>query len=230
MYKKIIISTVLYILGLVFIAYEWKKREDILEKNADLALLQKRTEEIKKNLPQIYKSFDKLNHTQLNIDDNYLKTKIKFSVVSQVKTRNNQDCEFVLTAKNEKDITSDLQNLYVQSEGLLQFHDVKLKKENDLIKAKIVCRFIPIDVTNISKDIEIFSLKIPSKSTTLFKTPKQHKLFATSDSLQAFIDDRWYSIGDLVGENSYITQVNQFTIKIRKGKKNITIHLGESWL
>lgn len=229
MYKKVAISTILFIFAVCFFFYKWMQYDNLFEELTNSAILQKRAENIKKNAPQLYKSIDKLNRISSNIDENYLKGIMKLSELSKEKIINNQDYEFVLTAKNEKDIITDLQSLYFQTEGLLQFGDIKLKRESNLIKAKIICRFTLIDTSKILEYVKISPLKIPSVTTELFKIPRTHVLLATMNNQQAFIDNKWHSTGELIDENLYITKIGQYTVETQKGEKISTIHIGEKW-
>lgn len=229
MYKKIIISSVLCIFSAGFVFCEWNRFNDISEKNIRLELFRKRAEDIKLDMINIYKSLNKLGEISKSIDDNYLKTKIKSSNISKIKVGKNSDYELVLSAKDEKNIVTDLQNLYLKSEGLLQFLDIKLKKQNSLIKAKVVCKFVPIDIAKFSEDIKICPQKIPLITTSLFKVPKLHTLLATMNNQQAFIDDEWRKIGDPIDENSKIMKINQYTIEVEKNGKVVLVHLGEKW-
>lgn len=232
MYKKIIIVFALFILAVGFAIHEWDIFGEISEKNDRQEQFQNRATGISLDGVCVYKSSEKLFADKYKTTCNSLKSQIKSIAkpckTSDVKVHDINRFELILISENEKTVTRCLQDLYLQLNGLVKFQDVKLVKENDGIKAKIICEISYFNSENLSKNIKINPQKIVS-AVSLFKTKKTHQLLAIINDSQAFIDDDWRKVGDEIDEDTTIIDIQQCVIQLKSEGQVKTVHVGEKW-
>lgn len=153
----------------------------------------------------------------------------KQSLITEIQFKKNdqETVEIKFQVQSEKDAYNFLDKLYFELNEIVQFTSIKIGRFSDN-KIHVVC-IIKTELPQIQlKDIAMRVNTYNPPQINLFDIRKKHQLNCVILGQKIFVDDRWFSLGDMIDDYK-ITQIYQSAIELRKGKKSLTIQLGHSW-
>ena len=225
MYKKIAAGLIAFLLGISFIFYEQSKADKILQNQIKVQKFQQQLAEIKRKKIIIHKDTNRL----LSVTSaDKLKAQInKISTCKNIKLEvNSTDFEIVLDADREKRIINFLCDLYLNTDGLLKFRSVKIMRIQNNLRAQICGQWCNVRIS--ANDITIQSKKISPPKTSLFKIKPSNKVLAVILGKQAFINERWYNIGEKISGYT-LAQIGEYEVQLKDDNEVLKIRLGEMW-
>ncbi|MDR1361588.1 MAG: hypothetical protein LBJ16_00030 [Holosporaceae bacterium] len=142
--------------------------------------------------------------------------------------------EIKFSAVSEQQIYDFLDAICKQCPGIIEFQQLEIIKKNDSeLLVKIKCVFHTID----KKILEIVSVPPKEKHRVapfhIFQSARRtetlsHSLHCAIANTKAFVDDRWLTLKDHIGDFKII-KINHNSIELGRAQQSILVRVGETF-